>query len=178
MNVIQHQLQGALIELGHLVTTLGDAVSGLLDHIVPSVKLCLSHSEYGVRYEAAIAFAAIAFAVPRECTGFVQDLMDEVRSNNDAITDLSRSRTPSRRPVSPVPKNRSKSRRSLSPTPSGKYVTYQYSLHGNAVALSMILHESFLQTNLLSDDNLFDLVGVAEILVLYQFDEKVTMVSF
>ena len=95
MNVIQHQVQGALIELGHLVTTLGDAVSGLLDHIVPSVKLCLSHSEYGVRYEAAIAFA-----VPRECTGFVQDLMDEVRSNSDAVTDLSRSRTPSRRPVS------------------------------------------------------------------------------
>ena len=174
-----HQLQCALVEISHLVVALGDASIGAIDVLYPALMWCLSHVDYGVRYEAATALASIASSAPARSRCFTQKLMDAVRTSNDSISDLAQSRVDSRR-NSPVPDKGGKSKRSTSPSPStsGKFVTHQYSLHGHALALSMFLHEASTHSDLVSDDNLFDLVGIAEILILCQVDEKITMVRY
>lgn len=170
-----HQLQCALIEISHLVTALADASAGVFDVLFPTLKSCLSHSDYGVRWEASTAVASISYTIANEkCMNFIQDFMDGVRSSHDTISELAQSRMFNKRTSSPVPNSSKK--RSLSPTPPGKFVSFQYSLHGHALALSMILHESYSKQFLVSDDKLFDLVGIAEILILCQFDEQITMV--
>ena len=170
-----HQLQCALIEISHLVAALGDASIGVSDILFTSLINCLSHADYGVRYEAATALASIASTLPVLCSTLTQRLMDTVRASNDSISDLAQTRMDNKR-NSPIPENGGK-KRSTSPSPAGKFVTFQYALHGHALALSMFLHEANTNPILVSEDNLFDLVGIAEILILCQVDEKITMVS-
>eukprot|EP00815_Leptocylindrus_aporus_P010924 CAMPEP_0116072284 /NCGR_PEP_ID=MMETSP0322-20121206/14392_1 /TAXON_ID=163516 /ORGANISM="Leptocylindrus danicus var. apora, Strain B651" /LENGTH=1262 /DNA_ID=CAMNT_0003561011 /DNA_START=529 /DNA_END=4318 /DNA_ORIENTATION=+ len=169
-----HQLQCALTEISHLVASLSDASAGNLERLLPLLKTCLGHADCGVRWEAATVYASLANSIPRELSFYLKDLINTVQLNAESIADLAdiaQSKSSVYNSDRGVSARRS---RSTSPSPSGKYVTHQYSLHGNALALSMIIHESCNYPSLLTEESVFDLVGISEILILCQFDEKIT----
>ena len=169
-----HQLQCALTEISHLVASLSDASAGNLERLLPLLKTCLGHADYGVRWEAATVYASLANSIPRELSFYLKDLINTVQLNAESIADLA-DIAQSKSSVYNSDRGSSARRsRSTSPSPSGKYVTHQYSLHGNALALSMIIHESCNYPSLLTEESVFDLVGISEILILCQFDEKIT----
>jgi hypothetical protein len=86
----RYQLQVALVEVSHLLVTLGEAAATALDDVVlPALKACLIHVDRGVRHEAAIAVCALATAVPTKSRALFITLLDELESNQTMILELS-----------------------------------------------------------------------------------------
>ena len=59
-----NQLQVALIEISHLVATLGEACASCLDELDSALDSSLCHSDPGVRHEASIACCSVAASFP------------------------------------------------------------------------------------------------------------------
>ncbi len=58
-----HQLQACLVELSHLATVLGQAAGSLKVSLVPCLLPFLCNTGYGIRFEAAVAVAALGKAL-------------------------------------------------------------------------------------------------------------------
>ena len=135
----RHQIQVALTEISHLVVAVGEAGASSLEDILTMVENCLSHSDHGVRYEAAIVYAAIAQAFPAEGRKFVINSLSGVIAKLDEIQHLSQVVASI---SSPAPKSRF--RRTVPLEKSGsvdELMKSQCILHGNALAVSMLMHE-------------------------------------
>ncbi len=83
-----HQLQYALAAISHSVASLSDASAGNLGRIVPVLRTCLCHVDYGVRWEAAIVYASLVNSIPREHSFYEKDLINTVQLNAESIEDL------------------------------------------------------------------------------------------
>ena len=162
----RHQYQIAFVEISHLVSTLGEACASALDELIPSLQRCLSHSDHGVRYEAAVAFQAVTVAFPSAGRKCIMSMVDEIQvhhdeilaiANNrgtlsvssDIVTDTSSSRTPSPKVKRRFGRKQDKVASPTTPISAStikanaaieKSMEHQYALHGNALVLSMVLH--------------------------------------
>jgi hypothetical protein len=138
----RHQLQVALIEISHIVVSVGDSGASSLEDLQPVLRDCLSHPDHGVRHEAAAVYAAIAQAFPSEGRKFAIGSLSGFHANLDAIHSLSFRVASS---PAPAPRKRfSRSRADSSSTivtPSDELLQHQATLHGNALAVSMLMHE-------------------------------------
>ena len=137
----RHQLQVALIEISHLIVTLGEAGASSLEDLMSVLRDCLSYPDHGVRHEAAAVYAAMSQAFPSQGRVFVIESLGSFTCNLDAIKSLS-SRVAST--SSPVPRRRfgrGPNNETTGTTPEDELMKHQSTLHGNALAVSMLLHE-------------------------------------
>jgi len=74
-----NQLQVILVEISHLFATLGEATASSLEEIVPALLKCLRHLDHGVRYEAAVACAAMASVFPLEGHKIVRESINKIQ---------------------------------------------------------------------------------------------------
>ena len=139
----RHQLQIALVEMSHLIVALGEAGASSLEDLMPVLRDCLGHTDHGVRHEAAAVYASIAQAFPSDGRGFVIESLGSFGANLDAIQSLS-IRVASSVP-SPAPRGRfrtwSNHESNRGNTPAAELMKHQSTLHGNALAVSMLMHE-------------------------------------
>lgn len=137
----RHQLQVALVEMSHLIITLGEAGAASLDDITQVLKDCLAHRDHGVRMEAATVYTAIAQAFPTEGRKFVIESLSGFGANMDAIQTLAmRSAaetmsTPKGRFRKGVQENNEAGSRLLD-----ELMQHQCHMHGNALTVSMLMH--------------------------------------
>jgi hypothetical protein len=146
----RHQLQVALVEISNLAITLGEACASCLGELIPALQYCLSDADHGVRHEAAVAFQALAVAFPSAGRKYIMAMVGEIQVHQDEVLALgAKSSNASNRAVTPPPtpqKRRNRRRQehldeTLAPNSNiGKSLDHQYSIHGNALVLSMILH--------------------------------------
>ena len=147
----RHQLQVAMVEISHLVTTLGEACASCLDELLPALQYCLSDADHGVRHEAAVAFQAVAVAFPSAGRKYIMTMVGEVQVHQDEVLVLGVSGNhSSNRTAAPGPPQKRRSRRrqgqekddTLIPANSniGKSLNHQYAIHGSALVLAMLLH--------------------------------------
>ena len=87
-----HQYQVAFIEISHLLYALGEASASALDELIPSMQQCLSHSDHGVRFEAAIAFQALTIAFPSAGRKYIMTMIDEIQVHHDEILAIANNR--------------------------------------------------------------------------------------
>lgn len=136
----RHQLQCALIEISHLIVGLGEACASSLEDLLPVLRDCLSYPDHGVRHEAAAVYAAIAQAFSSEARTFVIESLGSFAANLDAIQSLS-SRVAST--TIPVQRRRFGGRPNTDKNdgPTEELMKHQSTLHGCALAVSMLMHE-------------------------------------
>jgi hypothetical protein len=176
----RHQLQVALIEMSHIVVSVGEAGASSLEDLHPILQDCLSHPDHGVRHEAAALYAAIAQAFPSEGRKFAIESLSGFNANLDAIQCLSFrvASTPTPAPRMRFGRSRSNtSEHSSIITPADELLRHQATLHGNALAVSMLMHEfphchGGVATAIVS--KAFEVAGK---LLQCQFDDKLTKVN-
>eukprot|EP00752_Nemacystus_decipiens_P013802 g12254.t1 len=81
----EHQIQVCLVELSHLTRALGQACAALKDTLAESLSALLAHPSYGVRFEAAVALASLGSALPWCAAGLLQQCLDEIQQQYDAL---------------------------------------------------------------------------------------------
>lgn len=137
----RHQLQVALVEISHLIVALGEAGASSLEDLLPVLRDSLSHADAGVRHEASAVYASISQAFPTEGRTFVIECLGTFGANLDAIQSLSRVTAAS----SPAPRSRfrhsNNNDQNIGTTPTAELMKHQATLHGNALAVSMLMHE-------------------------------------
>lgn len=138
----RHQLQVALVEMSHLIITLGEAAAAILEEITPVLKDCLAHREHGVRLEAATVYVALSQAFPTEGRKFVIESLSVFSANIDTIESLA-SRTAAG-PIS-TPKGRfrkgSQDNNTAGSRLADDLIQHQCHMHGNALTVSMLMHQ-------------------------------------
>eukprot|EP00986_Skeletonema_menzelii_P004460 scaffold1524_cov140-Skeletonema_menzelii.AAC.1 len=174
----RHQLQVALIEMSHIVVAVGEAGASSLEDLHPILQDCLSHSDHGVRHEAAAVYAAIAQAFPSEGRKFVIEGLSGFSANLDAIHSLSfriASSSPTPAPRKRFGRSRSNTSENTSViTPADELLRHQATLHGNALAVSMLMHEFPHCHGGVATAIVCKTFEVATKLLQCQFDEKLT----
>ena len=136
----RHQLQVALVEMSHLVVALGEAGASTLEDLLPVLSDLLSCADAGVRHEASAVYASISQAFPSVGRAFVIERLGTFGANVDAIQSLSRVAST----LSPAPRSifrHSNNDQNIDSTPTAELMKHQATVHGNALALSMIMHE-------------------------------------
>jgi hypothetical protein len=141
----RHQLQVTLVEISHLITALGEASAASLEEITPVLKDCLAHRDHGVRLEAATVYAAVAQAFPTEGRKFVIESLSGFAANIDAIRTLS-SRVAAEAPTTPKGGRFRRGAQVQEDDSPGSWLSeelmqHQFHMHGNALAVSMLMHE-------------------------------------
>eukprot|EP00554_Chaetoceros_debilis_P010162 CAMPEP_0194107668 /NCGR_PEP_ID=MMETSP0150-20130528/7501_1 /TAXON_ID=122233 /ORGANISM="Chaetoceros debilis, Strain MM31A-1" /LENGTH=2481 /DNA_ID=CAMNT_0038796151 /DNA_START=23 /DNA_END=7465 /DNA_ORIENTATION=- len=151
----RHQTQVALVEISNLATALGEACASTLDDLLPMLESCLSDSDHGVRHEAATAYQAVVTLFPSVGRKYIITSIGFIQVHQDEILALCASSRASGQPVSKISvdktptKRRNRRRQGQENTKVdveviddniGKSFDHQYSIHGNALVLSMILH--------------------------------------
>ncbi len=134
----RHQLQVALIEISHLVVTLGEAAASSLEDLLPVLRDSLSYADHGVRHEAAVAYASISQPFPSEGRLFVIESLGTFGANLDALQSLCHSTQLA--PKSTILRSRFRHPDNTN-TGDNELLKHQSSLHGNSLAVSMLLHE-------------------------------------
>lgn len=157
----RHQLQVTLIEISHLIAALGEAGASSLEDLLPVLRDSLSYADHGVRHEAAAAYASIAQVFPSEGRVFVIESLGTFGAKLDAIQNLCVSPPPAT-PSSPILRSRFRQPKNIVTNTVDEIMKHQSSLHGNALAVSMLLHtfphvKGFVATAIVS--KVFDVVG-------------------
>ena len=139
----RHQLQVLLIEISHLVIALGENCASSLADLIPALRECLTNADHGVRHEAAAAFAAISNPFPSPGRVFVIEALGSFGASLDSILGLSQKASASTPTTSrkrfgrPVRDDK----RDGSTETSEELLRCQASVHGNSLAVSMLMHE-------------------------------------
>ena len=172
-----NQLQVILIEISHLLMTLGEAAAATLVDLIPTLQVCLGHSDHGVRHEAAIACAAFSGPFPTKARKLFRSGLDEIQVHHAEIVKLaSMDGDFSSEDVD----DRSSSRRRFQrhgTTPAHPSLVHQYAVHGHSLMVSILLRELPHLPGGLPDSLLSAGLSVAEILVNCQISDVLTKVN-
>ena len=214
------QLQVALIEISHLLTSLGEAAPSMLDHVQPALEKCICHAEAGVRMEAAAVYAALGACVPGFLQAHIQKSVTQCQYHKSELVHLVAEAEETADQAKPIEEEGPKDKRrgfrkgqslrkpgasKATTTPAAplelsrqqcassvSFLRHQYSLHGNALVISMLLHEiqPLLRLSEVSAKNahgnddpciplslLQSVIDLAEELVWCQFNEPLARVN-
>ena len=178
-----HQLQVALAEISHLVTVLGEASPSALDEILPSLRACISHRDRGVRYEVCNVFASLTYSIPHQSKELLLECLQEVELQRKAVSEIKENVTqPDTKNVDASISKRRFRRTTQHNTTGSPETTSQTenmlrTLHGNTLAVSMILLQMPLLPNGLEIGLLDQILNTAECLVSSMNDEDFIKVS-
>lgn len=170
------QLQVALIEMSHLLSTLGQAAGGFLqDDLIPLLQNSLRHPDHGVRHEAAVAWAALASSFPQEARKQLRQSIEEIQVQHaELVTQATIDE--GKKPVVPAEKKSRFARRTTTTKeePQDKSVHFQYSIHGHALLIALLLRELSQLPGGLPTESLAMSMSVGEILVTCQYIDILT----
>ena len=183
----RYQLQIVLIETSHLITALGEAATAGLEDALPMLQTALTHQDHGVRYEAAIALQATARAFPQEGR---KTVLTSLESLMDGWTDLvglagneeagagenKKEESPTRRRRLIRRNKGSPPGKSQSSAQMEQSLQHQYSVHGHALVITLLLHELPLASGGVSLEILDKIITVAYSLVKCQDNELLAKV--
>lgn len=136
-----HQIQVALVEISHLIIALGEAAAASLQEITSVLKDCFAHRDHSVRLEAATAYAAVAQAFPTEGRKLVIQSLSGFIASMDAMQSLAMR---VELETKSTPKGRFRKGHENSTVGSrlaDELLQHQYHMHGNALCVSMLMHE-------------------------------------
>ena len=185
----RYQLQIVLIEASHLITALGEAATAGLEDALPVLQMALTHHDHGVRYEAAIAMQAIARAFPQEGRKILLASLDSLMEGWTNLVALAGNEdsgaAESKKEESPTRRRRLIRRnkggdspaKSQSSAQMEQSLQHQYSVHGYALVITLLLHELPLASGGISIEILDKIITVAYSLVKCQDNELLAKVS-
>jgi hypothetical protein len=172
-----NQLQVVLVEISHLLVTLGEATASSIDDIVPALQNCLRNHNHGVRHEAAVACAALTAAFPSEGRRLLQLSINDIQLEQAELMALaSTSKNVQQAPDS----NTNRFMRGFRRSPTTKEqkvdesLKHQYAIHGLALFISMIVQDLPGLPGGLPTELFGNVLSVAKILVSCLFNEIMT----
>lgn len=170
-----NQLQVVLIEISHLLATLGEATASKVEETVSRLKQCLSHEDNGVRHEAAVTIAALTSSFPSEGRKLVLVILKEIEEDfanliasdvgsPDKSGDEAQSGTPLRMFRRGIKEKKSE--------PSNKIPPMYHAIHGKSLMVSVLVRDLTKLPGGLPRDFLSSVLSVADTLICSQFHEK------
>lgn len=84
-----NQLQCVLVEMSHLMVTLGEGITAKVSEIVVALKACLEHEDYGVRHEAAVACHSLCVSHPHTCRELVTTALVNIQIHHAQMMTVS-----------------------------------------------------------------------------------------
>ena len=169
-----HQIQCVLVELSHLVVTLGEGITAKLPEIVAALKPCLEHVDSGVRHEAAVACHAVCVAHPHTGRDLVKTALIDVQMHHAKLMTMSsgsgdsadedeRQKSPKMRMFRR--KTKETTHDSVDASPS------QRAIHGLSIMVAMLVREMPNGSGGLPEEISQTVASVGEILIASQFNE-------
>jgi hypothetical protein len=166
------QLQVALIEISHLLSTLGEAAGSALEDLLPLLTNSLKHPDHGVRHETAVACAAVAASFPGQARQMLRVAMEEIQGQ---LAELVTQTTFEEANAVVIPKKLSRfGGKTEAPPPVDKSLHFQYAIHGHALLIAILLRELPQLPGGLPAELLAMAMSVGEILVTCQNIEILT----
>jgi hypothetical protein len=172
-----NQLQVVLIEISHLLATLGEAVASCIDDIVPGLKQCLRHPDHGVRHEAAVAVVALTSMFPSEGRKLVQTSVNDIQLEHAELMALaSTKKVEESAPDTVAPRFLRFGKRAPPPKPIkiDDSLKHQYAVHGLSLMISMVVRDLPALPGGLPGSLLSTVLSVAEILASTLFNGIMT----
>ena len=175
-----NQMQVVLIEISHLLATLGEAAASKVEETVTRLRQCLCHEDNGVRHEAAVACAALAASFPSEGRKLVLELLKELQEDHAQIVSSVSSGSDKKADGEQgggglrMFLRGAKEKKPESSTAAASAGTTHCAIHGKSLTVSMLIRDLPKLPGGLPRDVLSTALSVAEILVSIQFHEKVT----
>jgi hypothetical protein len=170
-----NQLQVIMIEISHLLATLGEAAASALDDLLPVFEKTLRHPNHGVRHETAVACAAMTSIFPSQGRKLVLDSINSIQLEYAELMTLA-----STKQVDDVSDATVQSRfrfRRAAPVKAVKVdesLKHQYAMHGMALAVSMSLRLLPSLPGGLPVETLDTVMSVSEILTSSLFNDVTT----
>jgi hypothetical protein len=174
-----HQIQVILIELSHLISTLGEAAASKVEDIIGRLRSCLSHEDLAVRHETGVACVAFAGSFPAEARTLVRTCLLETQDSHVELvaTVTSDSAKLSEQGIHGGSGSGLRMfRRSTKESKSEKDASlpFQCAIHGRTLMVSLVLKELTQLPGGLPVDLLETTLSVAEILISFQSNEALT----
>ena len=176
-NVTANQLQVALIEISHLLATLGEAAGSSIEDLVSAINRCLRHSSHGVRHEAAVAAAAFASVFPCDGRHLVQAAVNDIQLEHAELMALaSTKKVEEDTQDTSTPRFLRFGKRAAPPkvVKTDESLKHQYAVHGLSLMVSMVIRDLPALPGGLPDDLLSTVLSVAEILASTLFNDVMT----
>eukprot|EP00977_Amphora_coffeiformis_P001138 scaffold236_cov245-Amphora_coffeaeformis.AAC.5 len=167
-----NQLQVALVEISHLIASLGEAVSSKVEDILKAVRQLLEHTDTGVRFEAAVACTALVNNFPPVGSTIFPDLILEIQIHHSELMRLatsgdSQSDEPEQKQTG-LRMFRKRENKVDSSAP------HQHAIHGKSTLISLLLRDMPQNGAGLSKELVSLVIPVTEVLVSCQFNDVLT----
>ena len=173
-----NQLQVVLIEISHLLATLGEATASAADDLGPALKSCLRHPDQGVRHEAAVACASMATIFPARGRQLVQESIIEIQVEHaELMTTANTQNVETKQKEAPLTTRFARFRRQQTPVKEVKVdevAKHKQAIHGMSLMISIVVRDLPNLPGGLQVEMLDTSVSVAEILVNSLFNETMT----
>lgn len=171
-----HQLQVVLIEISHLLTTLGEAAASKIEDLVTNLKACLSHQDHGVRHEAAVACSAFTTAFPEEGRKLLVAAVEDLKTQHAQLMSIGGTSQGSNANDPKRSFGRMFRRPQKEPEKKSGDVTlnHQYALHGITLMVSIVVRDLPHVPGGLSSEQLMIVLEAAEMLLSCQFNDVIT----
>jgi hypothetical protein len=169
-----NQLQVILIEMSHLIATLGEAAASKVEDLLAKFDVCLVHEAMGVRHESAVACAALTASFPSEGRKLVRSNLDAIQNQHAQLmksTSMKDSKEEHSKGL------RMFRRQSKQDRPVDQSLPYQHAIHGRCLMVSMLIRALPRLPGGLPVSLLSAVLPVAEILVSCQFNDLITKAS-
>ena len=174
------QLQCALVEISHLLATLGEGAMAQVNEALQGLKHCLQHEDSGVRHEAAVACHAVCIISPDSGREFVKNSLNELQMHHAQLMTLSSTGEKEEKPESPKGMRMfrlSTSKASSSKSGNNRTNSHQNAIHGLSLMVAMVVRELPQISGGLPEELAQTVVSVGEILVTSQFSEIIVQAS-
>lgn len=174
VNYNSHQTQIILVEISHLLTTLGESAASKVEDLTLNLKACLSHQDHGVRHEAALACSSFTASFPDEGRKLLISSVEDLKTQHAQLMSMGgMSHGPDAN--SPKASFGRMFRRGKKETEKSGDVTlnHQYAVHGIALMISIVVRDLPYVPGGLSTDHLTSVLEVSELLVSCQFNDVI-----
>lgn len=164
-----NQLQVVLIEISHLLSTLGEATAVSLEELGPALSKCFFHPDHGVRHEAAVTCAAMTSVFPFQGRRLVGESVNSIQLAHAELMSIASTSSPGN-PTDVFMNSAARFRfgRNVPPPKNIKVdesMKHQYAIHGMSLMVSMIVRDLPDLPGGLSTSLLETVMSISEILV-------------
>lgn len=168
-----NQLQVALVEISHLIASLKESISSKVDEILVAIRRLLSHSDTGVRFEAAVAISALVNNnFPSVGYKIFPELISEIQVHHAELMRLATSGETNS--DDPQPKQNTLRMFRKKENKVDASAPHQHAIHGKAVLMSLLLRGLPQSGDGLPKSLIASVIPVTEVLVSCQFNDTLT----
>lgn len=174
-----HQLQCSMVELSHLITTLGEAITSKIPELVVALKNCLIHEDWGVRHEAAVACWSLSVVHPDTGRDLIMTALSDIQMHHAQLMTWSQSPSAASTTEEHTKSGLRMFRRNVpeSNVSDSGINPHQNAIHGLALMVSLLVREMPNTSGGLPSDLALCVTSVSEILVASQFSDILVKAS-